>query len=149
MAPLVRTDSSCQAKNCGGVGQDKIEPVRFYASLILVALLLPANALFAQGDQAAGKKHYQQYCAPCHGGKGKGDGPGARVLPVKPADHTDGKVMNGRSDQFLFDIIAKGGSGVKRSPYMPAWGNQLSEAQIRDLVAYIRSLAASKDSKTK
>src|ERR1700681_4577276 len=34
------------------------------------------------------KKLYTSYCAPCHGEKGKGDGPAAAALNPKPADHS-------------------------------------------------------------
>ena len=92
-------------------------------------------------DQGEGKKLYAVYCSGCHGEKGKGDGPAARSLPVKPADHTDGKVMNSLSDKFLQDIIAKGGPEVGKSSFMPGWGTQLSDKQVRDIVSYIRGLA--------
>ena len=49
--------------------------------------------------------------------------------------------MNNDSDKFLFEIISKGGGAVDKSTFMPAWGNQLGEKQINDLVAYIRSIA--------
>lgn len=45
------------------------------------------------------------------------------------------------SDKHLFDIISKGGSAVDKSPFMPAWGSQLKEKQIREIIAHIRSLA--------
>ena len=65
----------------------------------------------------------------------------AGSLPVKPSDHTNGAVMNPLSDQFLSEIIAKGGGAVGKSSFMPSWGASLNEKQIRDVVAYIRTLA--------
>jgi mono/diheme cytochrome c family protein len=97
-------------------------------------------------DQSAGKKIYLTYCSGCHGESGKGDGPAAPSLPIKPADHTDGRIMSKHSDQYLFDIIAKGGAGVKKSSLMPAWNGQLNEKEIREVIAFIRGLAkASKE----
>ncbi len=96
--------------------------------------------LVSAQDKAEGKKIYLTYCAACHGESGKGDGLAAGSMAVKPADHTNGEVMNKQSDQFLFDIISKGGAAVQKSPMMPGWGGQLKENQIRDVVAYIRSL---------
>ena len=106
-------------------------------SLIILLLI---GLGYAQ-DLAEGKKLYSSYCAGCHGEKGKGDGVAARSLPAKPTDHTNGKTMNAFSDKYLGDIIAKGGSAVGKSAFMPAWGNQLKEGQIQALVTYIRSLA--------
>ena len=93
-------------------------------------------------NQSDGKKLYLTYCSSCHGDTGKGDGPAARSLPVKPADHTDGAVMNQLTDKFLLEIISKGGSAVGKSAMMPGWGGQLKESQVRDIVAYVRSMAA-------
>ena len=105
----------------------------------LVVVLAGALAAWGQ-DQTEGRKLYLTYCSSCHGDKGKGDGPAASSLPVKPADHTNGAVMNQLPDKFLIDIISKGGSAVGKSALMPAWGSQLKDKQLRDLVAYIRSI---------
>ena len=102
-------------------------------------------AFFSQGlwaeNASEGKKIYAIYCSGCHGKSGQGDGPLGSALPVKPANHTDGGTMNQLPDDFLREIISKGGGSVGKSSMMPAWGGQLQEKQIRDLVAYIRSLA--------
>jgi mono/diheme cytochrome c family protein len=109
---------------------------------IILALWLPALSLAqTKGDPKAGKPKYDVNCAGCHGKTGKGDGPAAAALNPKPQDHTDGKIMNSLSDQYLFDIIKKGGISVKKSPIMPANEKKLSDQEIWDVVAYIRSLA--------
>lgn len=92
-------------------------------------------------NREEGKKIYVAYCTACHGENGKGDGMAAQSLPVRPADHTNGAVMNQLSDQFLVDLISKGGSAVGKSSFMPAWGSSLKEKEIRDIVAYLRAIA--------
>ena len=92
-------------------------------------------------NHGEGRKLYVTYCAACHGEKGKGDGMAAQSLPVRPADHTNGAVMNQLSDKFLVDLILKGGSAVGKSSFMPAWGSSFNEKQIRDIVAYLRTIA--------
>ena len=106
--------------------------------IMLIGLL--AGVSQAQ-NQTDGKALYASYCSVCHGEKGKGDGMGAKGLPAKPADHTNGANMNQLSDKYLIDIISKGGGAVGKSAFMPAWGNSLNDKQIRDVVAYIRSIA--------
>lgn len=107
----------------------------------LSALLLAVTGPTWAQNQAEGKKLYLTYCSSCHGDNGKGDGPAAQSLPVKPANHTAGAVMNQLTDKFLMEIISKGGSAVGKSPMMPGWGGQFKENQLRDIVAYVRSIA--------
>ena len=90
---------------------------------------------------AEGQKLYMTYCSSCHGDKGRGDGAAGKGLPVKPADHTDGKLMSSFSDEFLMTIISKGGAAVGKSSFMPAWGGVLKDNQLRDLLAYLRSIS--------
>ncbi|MCZ6548506.1 MAG: cytochrome c [Deltaproteobacteria bacterium] len=113
---------------------------RLFIVLAISMVLFPVEIFSAEGNAAARKKIYKMNCSPCHGEEGKGDGVGARLLPVKPAVHSDGNIMNNRSDKYLSKIISKGGSAVGRSTYMPAWGGLFSDQQIRDLIAHIRSL---------
>ena len=108
--------------------------------LVLVLGMMAEGAL-AQ-DKAEGKKYYVTYCSGCHGESGRGDGPASVSLPVKPANHTDGTVMNQIPDKVLLEIISKGGQAVDKSPFMPGWGSQLREKQIRDIIAYLRSIAS-------
>lgn len=116
---------------------------RQFIVLAISMVLFPVEIFSAEGNAAAIKKIYKMNCSPCHGEEGKGDGVGARLLPVKPAVHSDGNIMNNRSDKYLSKIISKGGSAVGRSTYMPAWGGLFSDQQIRDLIAHIRSLTRS------
>lgn len=83
---------------------------------------------------------YLTFCAGCHGPTGRGDGPNAKFLPVRPAVHVDGKAMSERSDDMLFDAIAAGGYVLGRSNRMPGFGATLTAAEIRGLVRYIREL---------
>ena len=92
-------------------------------------------------NAAEGRKLYASLCTTCHGEKGKGDGVAAGSLPVKPQDHTNSAVMSQMTDQALADVIIKGGGGIGKSPFMPAWGSSLNERQVRDIIAYIRTLS--------
>jgi mono/diheme cytochrome c family protein len=93
------------------------------------------------GDASRGAAAYAVYCASCHGVRGDGDGPVAAALDPRPAKHSDGAYMNALSDEHLARVIKEGGPAVGKSPLMAAWGGSLSDAQIRDVMAYIRSLA--------
>ena len=109
--------------------------------LSAIALTL-ATPFWGRAQSAAeGQKLYMTYCSSCHGDKGRGDGAAGRALPVKPADHTDGNLMNSFTDEFLVTIISKGGAAVGKSSFMPAWGGVLKDNQLQDLLAYLRSIA--------
>jgi mono/diheme cytochrome c family protein len=100
-----------------------------------------AEAPTPELDVAAGGRTYATFCASCHGATGGADTPIAASLDPRPTSHSDGHYMNGVSDEALFRIIKEGGPAVGRSPLMVAWGGSLSDAQIRDVVAFIRTLA--------
>lgn len=89
---------------------------------------------------AAPRETYQRFCAACHGAEGRGDGPNARYLPVRPTAHADSGYMSSRPDDVLYDAIAAGGYVMNRSNRMPAFGHTLSSETIRGLVRYLREL---------
>ncbi|BAU53447.1 c-type cytochrome [Mucilaginibacter gotjawali] len=85
----------------------------------------------------AAKTLYITNCAPCHGEKGKGDGPAAASLTPHPADHTSAALRN-EPDGSLFWKLSEG-----RTP-MPQYKKILTETQRWQLIDYIRSLSKSK-----
>ena len=80
------------------------------------------------------KALYIANCGPCHGEKGKGDGPAAGGLNPRPADHTSESVQK-QTDGAIFWKLSEG-----RAP-MPAYKKVFTDVQRWGLVAYIRSLA--------
>ncbi len=83
---------------------------------------------------AEAKTLYTANCGPCHGDKGKGDGPAAQGLNPKPADHTSAAVQS-QTDGAIFWKLSEG-----RTP-MPAYKKIFSEQQRWELVNFIRTLA--------
>ncbi|MBI2525854.1 MAG: c-type cytochrome [Candidatus Rokubacteria bacterium] len=88
-----------------------------------------------------GQQVFATYCANCHGQSGKGDGLSGQSLPIKPQDLTQGAVLNPLPDHFLFSLITRGGQAVGLSPLMPPFKPQLSDTQVNDVIAYVRTLA--------
>jgi mono/diheme cytochrome c family protein len=99
----------------------------------------PRSEASEEGIQAAAAL-YRRLCSGCHGETGKGDGPNASNLPIAPARHADAALMARRTDDWLFDIIARGGYPMGRHPFMPPYGDLLTPRQIRDMVAHLRQL---------
>ncbi|HET6572125.1 MAG TPA: c-type cytochrome [Fimbriiglobus sp.] len=86
-----------------------------------------------------GRGVFVQYCAPCHGPEGHGDGPQVQVnengTPAHPRDLTQGLYKGGGESEDLYARIVLGIPGTP----MPASGN-LSPQDVQALIAYIRSL---------
>ncbi len=76
---------------------------------------------------------YRTYCLNCHGAKGLGNGPVTDSLTPSPADLTSENVQK-KSEKELLSIIREGKSGTS----MPAWKGELSEQDIRNVLAYLR-----------
>lgn len=92
-------------------------------------------------DLDRGQALYERNCASCHGARGEGDGPLAATLQPQPAKHSDGEYMNALSDDYLFKVVAEGGAAVGKSPMMAPWGPSMSDQEIRDVIAFMRTLA--------
>lgn len=101
----------------------------------------------AAGDDAIlrGQKLFARDCAACHGEAGRGDGPAGVNLPglttmhpeMKrgPANFTDATQMLGASDVLLQGKILRGGMGTG----MPEWGSLYGDAEMWDVIAFLRS----------
>ncbi|WP_260066782.1 cytochrome c [Ruegeria sp. B32] len=100
-------------------------------------------------DTARGAVLYAENCASCHGAKLEGQpdwrspGPDG-VMPAPPHDRTGHTWHHG--DGMLFDYTKLGGAetlkrmgvtGVKSG--MPGFGDSLTDAEIRDILAFIKS----------
>ena len=81
---------------------------------------------------ARGQHDFQQYCVPCHGKTGTGDGSMSSSLNPKPANLK--LVIKQRSDGELAWKIAEG-----RGP-MPGWKGILNPNAIWDVINYLHTL---------
>ena len=89
------------------------------------------------GNPEVGAEIYSQYCSACHGKRGRGMGTLTMLLPIKPADHSNGNEMAKLTNVQLMEIIS---NGAGANLLMPAWKDVLKHSEIRDLVGYIRLL---------
>lgn len=103
------------------------------SALFAGALLLGTGV--ASADAAA---NYAKHCASCHGKDGKGQTKMGKKAGAK--DYTDKKVQAAFTDAQALDAIKNGitrdGKQVKKG-----FAAKLSEAEMKDLVQYVRAFA--------
>lgn len=92
------------------------------------------------GSAANGERIFEKNCRFCHGGNARGQTPVAKAFRIPPPDLTDPAYQGAFTDLDLYIAILGGGDAVGHSEFMPSWGEVLSNADIWDLVAFIRSL---------
>lgn len=111
-----------------------------------------------QSDPSSGKQMYTDYCAPCHGREGKGNGPAAAAMKTPPtnlsllAKNNGGKYPDAHVSAVLTFGDEKKAHGSKE---MPVWGQLFqsldwtsstkdmeAKQRINRLNTYIESLQA-------
>jgi mono/diheme cytochrome c family protein len=115
---------------CGGGGGEEV-----------VATLAPVPSEYAGKTNllgtdaaAAGAIVFKQNCEACHGPTGHGDGPAGAVLD--PAPKNLAELQTAAADDYLFWRISTGKEGTA----MVAWKGVLTEEQIWQVIAHIRTL---------
>jgi len=115
------------------------------AALIGVTGVLALRSLAATPASPApappGQALYAMHCAACHGESGKGDGPSAAGFASKPSNLTEGRRLNRLPAEFFVNVVLNGGPAEGLSPGMPPFQGNLNEGQIRQITAYLRTLA--------
>jgi hypothetical protein len=129
---------------------------------IIIAILALTAATVASDESSdpvreieRGSSLFRIYCADCHGQAGRGDGPMAEVLTVRPADLTrlsrehDGAFP---TEEVYSTIDGRDEVPAHRAGKMPVWGIALQELdtdvdqegqvreRIRQLIEYLKAI---------
>jgi cytochrome c oxidase cbb3-type subunit 3 len=102
----------------------------------IVAATSAVSAQTARGNPKAGESIYKQHCLRCHGEKLDGNGPDAPDLIVRPANLQSTQSRT-KTDWELLVALS---NGVLFSP-MHSYRGKLTDAQMLDVLSYIRSMA--------
>jgi cytochrome c6 len=104
-----------------------------------IATILAFVAAGALSHAATASENWENLCTKCHGADGKGQTKVGKKLNLK--DYTDAKVQGSLKDADLEKAISDGvfENGKER---MKAFKGDLSPAEIKDLVAYVRKFKA-------
>jgi mono/diheme cytochrome c family protein len=104
-------------------------------SIAAVMTVAISPAAPSSATMEAGRRIYEQRCLDCHGPEGRGDGVKAPFLSPRPGNLISAATA-AKSDKDLLRIIANG----RPRTAMPAWKNELTEEDQREVLRYIRSL---------
>lgn len=102
-----------------------------------ITLLVAVCFAVASGHALAAdtKEVWEKNCQKCHGADGKGDTVMGKKLKVK--DYTDAKVQAAFTDAEALKITKEGKKEGDKT-LMKGYADVLSEAEMKDLVAYVR-----------
>ncbi len=101
---------------------------------LMIVITSSALAVTPPGNPMHGQKLYKQHCLRCHGAKLDGNGPDADSLRVRPTNfHT--YLTLARGTRELEEALRQG----RNFTPMHAWDPVLTDQEVYDLVAYIRS----------
>jgi mono/diheme cytochrome c family protein len=112
-------------------------------ALLSLAVTAPAQS----ADLEAGRKTFEEICAACHGATGRPDpsNPTVQALDPQPADLSD-PLFNSREPADDWNIVVThGGPALGLSAAMPAQQGALKDEEIRNVVAYAKTLAPGSD----
>ncbi|HEY4355013.1 MAG TPA: c-type cytochrome [Acidobacteriaceae bacterium] len=98
------------------------------------------------GDVRSGEHVYKNGCIACHGSEGKG-APMTSTVFTRPdtfPDFTRCDQTTPEPDSTWKDIILYGGKARGFSEIMPAFGELLTQQQVNDAIAYLRSFCTNR-----
>ncbi len=110
--------------------------MRAIACILLLGCRTPPSEREAR---ATAEQIWNTRCVNCHGPSGRGDGPGARLLSVRPRDFSDPNWQSRVDDAHLARVIVEGGRPLGLDANMaanPDLGHQ--PEVVRHLVEMIR-----------
>jgi len=105
----------------------------FWKALLLCGTVFTAGYLLSTPvhAQSDGEKVYKAKCATCHGPDGAGATPAGKA--TKARDFCSDEVKKETDDEWTAII-------VKGKNKMPAYDKKITDAEVKDVVAYIRGL---------
>jgi cytochrome c6 len=105
--------------------------VRSLISLTFGVLLLATVSNLAWSEGSSGAATFKAKCVLCHGADGSGNTPLGKQLQ---AANLHSKDIQKKTDAELRKVVHDGQTN------MPAFGDQLSDAEITQVIKYVRAL---------
>ena len=109
--------------------------MRILSITVIAAALLGASSLLA----ADAKANWEKHCQKCHGADGKGQTTMGKKLKVK--DYTVAAEQKKFTDEEAIKITKEGKKEGDKT-LMKAFKDELSDQEVKDLIALLRQFAA-------
>ena len=110
-----------------------------------LALLASIFIAAACGYAAPAADNWDGSCAKCHSSDGSGSGKVGKKLKLK--DYTDAAVQATLKDEDMTKAIKEGVKDEAGAEKMKAFKDEFSDAEVADLIVYIRTMPAMKKEK--
>jgi mono/diheme cytochrome c family protein len=101
---------------------------------LMIAVTSSVLAQLHPGNLKNGQSLYQKHCLKCHGARLDGKGPDAASLSVRPTDFH--KYLSRVKGELELEVTIRQG---RKFTAMHEWDTILTDPQVYDLIAYIRS----------
>ncbi len=120
----------------------QVESVAMFVELMLrdagkAKAILDSTPTPVAINARTGRNLFRNFCSLCHGANGEGDGKMARIIKNPPPFNL---TLSRAPDDYLEQIISRGGEAMGRSPRMPTWGEQLSKDEISSIILYLKTI---------
>lgn len=115
----------------------------FIVAVLAFALLTARlDAQSADRSSLNGQQLYQAACAACHGADGRGQPIAVRGFDIDVPDFTDCSVTTPEADLDWMSVVHDGGPARSFSRMMPAFGDELTDAEIARVIGHVRTFCA-------
>ena len=111
------------------------------ASLILFLPVFAAHLDAQSVDRGgwSGQQIFQAACASCHGSDGRGQPVAIRGFDIDPPDFTDCSLTTPEANLDWLSVVHQGGPARAFDRIMPAFGDELTEAEIVRVIDHVRT----------
>ena len=97
------------------------------------------EAQSADRSAMTGQELYSAACAACHGADGRGQPLAVRGFDIDPPDFTDCSLTTPEADLDWLSVVHQGGPVRAFDRMMPAFGDELTGAQIALVIHHVRT----------
>ena len=116
--------------------------VALLLSWVLLAVSLQGAQQAPDRSTMSAAQLYESACAACHGADGRGQPRAVRGFEADLPDFTDCSLTTPEADLDWYSVIHRGGPVRGFDSMMPAFGDELSDAEIGKLITYVRSFCS-------